>query len=294
VEAGLPEGVLNVIPGLGEMVGRALGVHAAVDMIAFTGSTEVGRLMLQYAGQSNMKAVMAECGGKSPQIVFADGVDLTEASAAIAGFLLMNQGQICSVGSRLLVQRSIEDELVEKITERLQQIVMGDALDPQTTFGPLASDRQCAAVMRHIERGTADGARLVAGGSRVKTETGGYFVEPTVFRNVAPGASLAQQEIFGPVLSVLPFDDEAEAVRLANGTVYGLSAYVWTASLSTGMRMAKAIRSMVLINAAAPRGEGAGHAVSWEPVGMSGIGTESGLAGLESYLRRHLVWFNHG
>lgn len=293
LEAGVPPGVFNVVPGLGETVGRALGLHMDVDMITFTGSTVVGKRMLQYAGQSNMKVVMSECGGKSPQIVFDDGVDLDQVSEAIARFLTTNQGQICSVGSRLLVQRSIESAVVEKVTSHLRRIVMGDASDPKTTFGPLASAQQMARVLRYIEGAKADGARLVTGGNRVLAETGGFFVEPTVFSDVSPTAAIAQEEIFGPVLAVIPFEDEAEAVRLANGTVYGLTAYVWTASLSTGMRMAKAVRSSVRVNAVPPRGEGAGYAFSYEPARQSGFGVESGLAGMESYLRRQSVWINH-
>lgn len=294
LRAGLPPGVLNVVLGLGETVGRALGLHADVDMVTFTGSTDVGKRMLQYAGQSNMKVVLAECGGKSPQIVFGDGVDLDAAGEAIARMLLTNQGQICSVGSRLLVQRSIETALMEKITARFSQVVMGDALDPKTTFGPLASAQQCARVMQYIETAQADGAQLAAGGQRVLRETGGYFVEPTAFRAVSPTARIAQEEIFGPVLSVIPFEDEAEAIRIANGTMYGLAAYVWTGNISTGMKMAKGIRSSVRINATAPMGEGAGHASSYEPAGQSGVGTEGGIAGMESYLRRQRIWINHG
>jgi acyl-CoA reductase-like NAD-dependent aldehyde dehydrogenase len=293
LKAGLPPGTLNIVPGLGGTVGRALGLHRDVDMVTFTGSTEVGKRMLQYAGHSNMKVVMAECGGKSPQIVFDDGVDLDIASESIARFLLTNQGQICSVGSRLLVQRSIESVLSEKINDRLRHIVMGDALDPRTTFGPLVSAKQCARVMHYIEAAQAEGAQLIAGGNRVLQETGGYFVEPTVFRAVAPTARIAQEEIFGPVLSVISFEDEAEALRIANGTMYGLAAYVWTANLSRGMRMAKGIRSCVMVNEAAPLGEGAGHATPWEPAGQSGIGVEGGLAGMKSYLRSQIVWFNH-
>jgi 4-(gamma-glutamylamino)butanal dehydrogenase len=183
--------------------------------------------------------------------------------------------------------------MVEKITARLGRIVMGDALDPKTTFGPVVSRKQCARIMHYIETAPSEGAKLVAGGRRTRQDSGGYFVEPTVFREVKPTAQIAQEEIFGPVLSIIPFDDEAEAIRIANGTVYGLAAYVWTSSLSTGMRMAKGIRSAVVINAAAQRGEGAGHVFSLEPTGQSGVGTESGLAGMESYLRRQLVWFNH-
>jgi acyl-CoA reductase-like NAD-dependent aldehyde dehydrogenase len=294
LQAGLPPGVLNVLPGLGETVGRALGLHGNVDMVTFTGSTEVGKLMLQYAGKSNMKVVIAECGGKSPQIVFDDGVDLDVASASIAKFLLTNQGQICSVGSRLLVQRSIETAMLSKLSARMRQIVMGNAQDPRTTFGPLVSAKQCARVMQYIEMGHADGARLVTGGHRALQESGGYFVEPTIFSHVAPSARIAQEEIFGPVLSVIPFDDEAEALRIANGTMYGLMAYVWTTSLARAMTMLKGVRSSVVVNAAAPLGDGAGNAPSWEPAGQSGIGVEGGLAGLESYLRRQTIWLNHG
>lgn len=293
IEAGLPGGVLNVVPGLGDTVGRALALHMDVDMVTFTGSTAVGKRMLSYAGESNMKVVTAECGGKSPHIVFDDGVDLDDVSDSIGSFVLTNQGQICAVGSRLLVQRSIQDEMLEKISARFQDTVMGNPLDPKTTFGPLASSVQCERVMRYVDRAKSQGLRLVTGGDRALRHTGGYFVQPTIFADVPPQAPLAQEEIFGPVLSVIPFDDEAGAVRIANGTAYGLAAYVWTANLSTGMRMAKAIRSSVLINACPPKGEGAGHAFSSEPFGQSGMGAEGGLAGMESYLRRHLVWFNH-
>lgn len=294
LQAGVPPGVLNVVPGLGETVGRALGLHADVDMVTFTGSTTVGKLMLQYSGLSNLKVVMAECGGKSPQIVFADGVDLSAAGKAIVRLLLTNQGQICSVGSRLLVQRSIEAELVDRITSELRNIVIGDAVHPKTTFGPLVSAQQCDRVMGYIESAGKDGAKLVVGGRRILEDSGGFFVEPTVFRDVPPTARIAQEEIFGPVLSVMTFDDEDEAIRIANGTMYGLAAYVWTANLSTGMRMAKGINSSVRINAAMPNGEGAGHAACSEPHGQSGIGTEGGLAGMQSYLRRQRVWFSHG
>jgi acyl-CoA reductase-like NAD-dependent aldehyde dehydrogenase len=292
-QAGLPPGVLNVVPGIGETVGRSLGLHNDVDMLTFTGSTDVGKRMLQYAGQSNLKVVLVECGGKSPQIVFDDGVDLDAASDSIARFFLANQGQICSVGSRLLVQRSIEAVMLEKITARFRQIVMGDPLDPKTTFGPLASSKQCARVMQYIETAQADGAQQVMGGRRVRQETGGYFVEPTVFSGVSPAARIAREEIFGPVLSVIPFDNESQAIKIANDTMYGLAAYVWTANLSTGMRMAKGIRSSVRVSAVAPTGEAAGYSASHEPAGQSGIGTEGGLAGMESYLRRQRIWFNH-
>ena len=293
MQAGLPPGAFNVVPGRGDIVGRLLGRHPDVDMLAFTGSSAVGKLMLQYAGQSNMKVVQAECGGKSPQIVFDDGVDLDAAAQSIAGFLLTNQGQICSVGSRVLVQRSIEEPLLDRLRSCMERIVMGDALDPITTFGPIASSAQLTRIMRYIDTAGSDGAELVAGGRRVLEESGGYFVEPTLFRNVSPESHVAREEVFGPVLAVIPFDDEADAIRIANDTMYGLVAYVWTAQLSTAMRMAKGIHSSVIVNAVAPTGEGAGHAASFEPLGQSGVGCEGGLAGMESYLRRHTMIFNH-
>ena len=281
------------MPGRGETVGRALGLHMNVDMVTFTGSTAVGKLMLQFAGQSNLKVVMAECGGKSPQIVFADGLDLDAVSEVIAQRLLTNQGQICSVGSRLLVERAVEERVVERVVSRMRQVVIGDALDPKTTFGPVASDVQRARVMNYIDTAQADGARLVVGGRRVLPETSGCFVEPTVFREVSPAARIAQEEIFGPVLSVIPFRDEAEAIRIANGTIYGLVAYVWTNNLSKALRVAKDIRSSVRINAAVPLGEGAGHASSAEPAGQSGIGAEGGVAGMQSYMRRQAITFSY-
>jgi acyl-CoA reductase-like NAD-dependent aldehyde dehydrogenase len=293
LQAGLPPGVFNVVPGAGEVVGRGLGLHQDVDMLAFTGSTAVGKKMLQYAGQSNMKVVLAECGGKSPHIVFADGMDLEAVAEHIARMLVTNQGQICSVGSRLLVERSIESQLIERIVRRVRDVAVGAALDAKTTFGPLASEQQCARVMRYIEVGQAQGATIVAGGNRALPDSGGYFVEPTIFRNVAPTARIAQEEIFGPVLSVIAFDDEGEAIRIANGTMYGLMAYVWTTDLSRTMRLVKGIRSGLLVNAVPPMGDGPGDAISWEPAGQSGVGTEGGLPGMESYMRRQFVWINH-
>lgn len=293
VQAGLPPGVFNVVLGVGEIVGSALGRHDDVDLLSFTGSTEVGKRMLEYAAQSNMKALMTECGGKSPQIVFDDGVELDAAADRIARQLLTNQGQICSVGSRLLVQRSIEERMIERIAHRMRQVQIGDARDPRTTFGPVVSSEQCNRVIRYIDIARTDGARLVIGGRRTLESTGGYFVEPTLFRDVTPTARIAREEVFGPVLAVIPFDDEAAAIRIANATIYGLAAYVWTARLSTGMRVAKAIRSSVWVNATLPAGEGAGHAASFEPAQQSGIGTEGGLAGMESYMRRQLIWINH-
>jgi len=185
-------------------------------------------------------------------------------------------------------------KLVQKIAARMRSIKMGYALDPETSFGPIASITQCQRVMRYIDEAQSEeGASLYSGGRRVLPDTGGYFIEPTILRSVAPTSRLAQQEVFGPVLAVIPFDEEAEAIRVANGTIYGLAGYVWTADLSRGLRMAKALRSTVRINPGVLPGEGAGHAASAEPAGQSGFGAEGGLAGMESYLRRQRISIFH-
>lgn len=205
-DAGLPPGVLNLVQGKGGVVGRALALHNDVDMVTFTGSTAVGKLMLQYAGQSNMKLVHAECGGKSPQIVFADFEDLdTVADQVVYSAILQNQGQLCVAGTRLLVQETIQAPLIEKIAERLNSITAGDPMNPETRFGPLASQQQMEKVLGYIASGKNSGAELVVGGNRILEDSGGFFVEPTLFNNVSPTAKIAQEEIFGPVLSVMPF-----------------------------------------------------------------------------------------
>lgn len=295
IEAGLPPGVFNLVPGKGAIVGRALALHMDVNMITFTGSTEVGKLMLQYAGQSNMKLVHAECGGKSPHIVFPDYEDLDAVADNVAQRILINQGQLCVAGSRLLVHQKIADTLIEKVASRLSNIVAGDPLNPGTTFGPLVSQQQMEKVLAYIAAGKESGAKLVLGGERILRESGGYFVEPTLFAHVSPDAAIANEEIFGPVLSVMTFKTVDEAIGLANSTVYGLAAHVWTTNLSTGIKLAKKLNSgAIRINSAPPVGEGAGAALSIEPYGQSGVGVESGLAGMETYTRRQTLWFNHG
>lgn len=295
LEAGIPPGVLNLVPGAGEIVGKALAEHMSVDMVTFTGSSAVGKLIVQYAGQSNMKVVGAECGGKSPQIVFNDGVDLECVADSVARTICLNQGQICSVGSRLLVQESLEEQLVQRIITRIGDIRVGDPQLKDTTYGPLVSEAQLKKVLTHIESGSAAGADMVYGGSRLLGETGGYFVEPTVFVNVPEDSALAQEEIFGPVLSVLRFRDFDEAIRLAAGTPYGLAAYVWTTRMDLAFKISKTLQTaLTMISAVPVTGEGPGYGFSGEPYGLSGIGVEGGLAGLETYMRRQTTWFNHG
>ena len=295
LQAGLPAGTLNVVPGLGQTVGKALALHMDVDMVSFTGSTAVGKLMLQYSGQSNMKEVATECGGKSPQIVFDDGLDLDVVADGIAAGILTNQGQVCSAGSRVLVQASLMEALTTKICARMEAIKIGDPMDAGTTYGPLVSSQHLNRVLGYISQAQQDGADLVYGGNRVLESSGGHFLEPAVFVNVDPASALAQDEIFGPVLSIMPFNTEDEAVALANCTCYGLAAFVWSTRTTTAMKMAKQIPSgIIIINATAPIGEGPGSALSIEPYGQSGTGVEGGIPGIKRFMRQQLVWLNHG
>lgn len=295
LEAGLQPGVLNVVPGRGDSVGRALAEHMDVDMVTFTGSTAVGKRIMQYAGASNMKVVGAECGGKSPQIIFDDGGDIDAIAGHIARTILFNQGQVCSFGSRILVQDSLKDELVARIPPLLAGIRAGDPQSPQTTYGPLVSKTQLDKVDGYIQQAAANHGSLAYGGKKILPESGGYFIEPAILVDMAPDSAVVREEIFGPVVAILPFADEAEAIRLANDTDYGLAAYVWTTNMARGFKLANAIPTAVtVVNAAAVASMGPGHAFSGEPARMSGIGAEGGLAGLEVYQRRQTIWINHG
>jgi len=249
LEAGLPPGVLNVCPGLGEGAGQALARHNDVDMIAFTGSGAVGRLLMRYAGESNLKRVSLELGGKSPQVVFADCPDMDAAAQAAAWGVFYNQGEVCTSASRLLVEASIAAEFTERVIAIAATISVGDPLDPATRFGALVSEGQMAGVLARIARAKASAARLRLGGERVRTETGGFYVEPTVFEGVDPASELAREEVFGPVLSVMAFTGEDEAIALANATDYGLAAGLWTRDVSRAHRAARRIRAgLVWVN----------------------------------------------
>lgn len=294
MEAGLPSSALSVVPGTGPVVGRALAEHCDVDMVTFTGSTAVGKLILQYAGASNMKIVSAECGGKSPQIVFDDGHDLDAVASSIAAMIVLNQGQVCSVGSRLLVQKSIAKSLVAKIVSRFKEVIPGDPLLDTTQYGPLVTSGQKAKVAAFVAEARSSGAKLACGEMYDSSETG-YYYPPTLLIDVDPQSRVAQSEIFGPVLSTIEFDSLDQAAKLANETQYGLSAYVWTTHLETGFQMSEALRTGVtIINGSAKKTAGPGHGFSSEPVNLSGLGVEGGLAGLESFMRRQTVWFNYG
>ncbi len=249
LEAGLPAGVLNIVPGFGARAGKALALHMDVDMIAFTGSGPVGKLLMQYSGQSNLKRVSLELGGKSPQIVFADCPDLNAAAVSAAWGVFFNQGEVCTSASRLLVQDEIADAFVDKLLQVARKIIPGDPLSPSTTFGAMVSEEQMKTALRYIGTATNEGNTLRLGGKRVREETGGYFVEPTVFDAVQPSNTLAREEVFGPVLAVTRFKTSQEAIKIANGTVYGLAAGLWTRDLSLAHRAARELRAgLVWVN----------------------------------------------
>ncbi|MDB6144850.1 MAG: aldehyde dehydrogenase [Pseudomonas sp.] len=242
LEAGIPKGVFNVLPGFGHTVGKALALHMDVDTLVFTGSTAVAKQLLSYAGQSNMKRVWLEAGGKSPNLVFADAPDLQVAAQAAAAAIAFNQGEMCSAGSRLLVERSIKDRFIPMVVEALKAWKPGHALDPATTVGAVVDARQLENVLRYIEMGKQEGAQLIVGGSRTLEDSGGLYLEPTIFDDVTNAMTIAQEEIFGAVLSVIAFDTEQEALQIANDSLFGLAAGVWTRDLSKAHRLARGLR----------------------------------------------------
>lgn len=243
LEAGLPEGVLNVLPGFGPTAGAALGKHMDVNMVAFTGSTEVGRYFLKYAADSNLKRITLECGGKSPQVVFADAIDLDVVASNAVSAAFWNMGENCSCGSRLIVHQSIKDKLVEKVAALASQWTVGDPQDPATRVGSMIEKPHLEKVLGYIEAGKKGGATLIMGGKQIRKESGGHYVEVTIFDDVTSAMKIAREEIFGPVLSVIPFSTEEEALQIANDTNYGLAASLYTRDLNTAHRAARAIKA---------------------------------------------------
>jgi acyl-CoA reductase-like NAD-dependent aldehyde dehydrogenase len=285
-EAGLPEGVFNVVPGPGAKVGMALVRHPGVDKIAFTGSTEVGKgIMHEAAG--TLKRVSLELGGKSPNIVLADA-DLEAALRGALTGIFYNKGEVCAAGSRLLVEQRIHDEFVARLLERVKGLKVGDPMDKATRMGPVVSAQQLESVLGYVEAGRREGATLAAGGERARVGDGrGYFVQPTVFTDVTSAMRIAREEIFGPVLSVIPFKDADDAVAQGNETFYGLAAAVWTRDVGKALRVARALRAGTvwvnaynLYDAALPFGG----------FKESGFGRELGQAGLDLYTEVKSVW----
>lgn len=287
-EAGLPDGVLNVVTG-GPAAGRALGLHGDVDCLLFTGSSEVGGLFLEYAGRSNLKHVALECGGKSPNLVFEDVADLDAAADAACLGIFFNQGQVCSANSRLLVQEAIADELVERIVARARAIRPGNPLDPESTMGAIVSGEQLERVMAMVDRGRAE-AELVTGGEQVRVDGRGFFVEPTVFSGAAAEATINREEIFGPVLSVTRFRDEADAVALANDSRYGLAASLWTSNLDRAARVAPRLEvgtvSVNTVDALSPQTPFGGRR-------MTGSGRDLSLHALDNVSFLKTTWIRY-
>jgi len=286
-EAGIPDGVLNVVPGFGETAGAALGLHTDVDALAFTGSTEVGKLFLKYSGESNLKLVSVECGGKSPNIVFADCPDLDAAARAAAEGIFFNQGEVCSAGSRLLIDARVRDDFLEKVAAHGRTMAPGDPLDPATRLGAMVTREHMQRVLGFIQESGASGARNILGGRQVRQETGGYYIEPTIFADVDPGSRLAQEEVFGPVLASFTFRSVEEAIAMANNTRYGLGAGVWTSNLNVAHRLARAIRAgSVWINCY----DTGDTTVPFGGYKQSGTGRDKSLHALLKYTQLKTTW----
>ena len=290
-KAGLPDGVFNVVTGIGEKAGAALSLHKDIDMISFTGSTEVGRSIMKSSAESNLKVMSLELGGKSPFIIF-DDADIEQAVDKACMTIFFNQGQTCTAGSRLLVQKTIKNKVIDILLNKIKKIVVGDPLDENTMLGAIVSEEQFTKVMKYIELGISEGASLLCGGKAIHDIPNcekGFFVEPTVFDNVNNKMRIGKEEIFGPVLSVMTFDTEEEAIALANDTTYGLAASIWSNSSARVLRMAQSIDAGIIWSNCVAREN------TCVPVGgfkQSGFGKEGALeAGLE-YTRLKTVWIN--
>jgi 4-(gamma-glutamylamino)butanal dehydrogenase len=290
VMAGLPAGVFNVLSGDGPVVGRHLGEHPDVDVLTFTGSTEVGRHFMRYSADSNLKRVYLELGGKSPNIILPDAPNLDAAADTAAWAIFFNSGEMCTAGSRLVVHTDVADRVVERIVETSAQWFPGDPLLPDTKMGPLVDDRSLQRVLGHLERGLAEGASLRVGGHRVLAEMGGSYLEPTVVTGAAPSNPIVRDELFGPVLAVQVVNNEAEAVQVAGDTPYGLAAAVWTSDLATAHRVSRALRAgTVWVNCY----EEGDMAVPFGGVKLSGFGRDKSRHALEEYTYLKTTWIRY-
>ena len=289
-EAGLPDGVLNVVTG-GPAVGEAIGRHPDIDVVGFTGSTEVGKLFMKYSAESNMKPVWTECGGKGPNIVFADAPDLAVAAQTAAFMIFLNTGQVCAAASRLIIEESAREQVLEIIKGVGQALAPADPLEAQTMLGPIAKASQLERVLGYIETGRKEGARLVTGGGRARIESGGFFIEPTVFDGVRNDMRIAQEEIFGPVLSTITFRTPEEAVAIANASNYGLSGAIWTQNLSKAHTLARALRcGSVAVNAYSD--DAHDMTVPFGGYKQSGFGRDKSLHALDKYTQLKTTWIS--
>lgn len=286
-EAGLPDGVLNVVTGQGRVAGEALALSMDVDVMVFTGSGATGRRLLEYSARSNLKRCYLELGGKSPNIVFADAPDLAQAAKVSAGAIFRNAGQVCVAGSRLLVEEAVHDEFVEALTKSASALRVGDPLDLGSDVGAVNSLGQLEGNLGFVSGALEEGAELALGGSRILQDTGGWYMEPTVMTGVKPEHRIAREEVFGPVLAVTPFRSDDEAVAIANSTDYGLAAGVWTANLSRAHRMVRDVRAGVVhVNTYG----GADLTVPLGGVKQSGNGHDKSLHAFEKYLDLKTAW----
>jgi gamma-glutamyl-gamma-aminobutyraldehyde dehydrogenase/4-guanidinobutyraldehyde dehydrogenase/NAD-dependent aldehyde dehydrogenase len=291
LQAGIPAGVFSVLPGYGNEAGSALALHMDVDCIAFTGSTRVGKQIMQMAGQSNLKRAWTELGGKSANIVCADCPDLDAAVAAAVGSIYFNQGESCNAPSRLFVEESIKDAFIEKALAMVPRYQPGDPLDEATVMGAIVDEVQMKTVLGYIEAGKQGGARLLAGGAQERAQSGGYYVAPTLFDQVDSGMKIAQEEIFGPVLSVLSFSDVQDAVKQANATPYGLQAAVWSANMSKAIQVARALRAgTVHVN----QYDGDDITVPFGGYKQSGNGRDKSLHAFDKYTELKTTWIQIG
>jgi aldehyde dehydrogenase (NAD+) len=287
--AGFPKGVVNVVTGFGHELGEALVTHPKVQRIAFTGGPIAGRIINEQAARAR-KRVTLELGGKSPNIVF-DDADLDQAIKGVIAGIFAASGQSCVAGSRLLLQRSIHDRFVQKLQEFLKDVRFGHPSDPATQIAPISTEPQMRKVEEYVAIAKAEGARLIRGGQRASVDgyPKGLFYEPTIFSDVDNGMRIAQEEVFGPVLSIIPFDDEEDAVRIANDTIFGLAAGIWTTSMPRALRMSERVRAgTVWVN----NYRSTSITSPFGGFGMSGVGREGGMTGIMEYLELKSVWIS--